>query len=56
MLTFWLYDVCTNILEPPLRALISDTIEVEHHPNANALFTAANGNQHVCVFVYLCCV
>merc|ERR1719242_1143529 len=43
VLSFWFLDISINIVQAPLRALVSDIIPSQHHTTANGVFGFANG-------------
>merc|ERR1719242_2028185 len=43
VLSFWFLDIAINIVQAPLRALVSDIIPPQHHTTANGVFGFANG-------------
>merc|ERR1719242_1644297 len=43
VLSFWFLDISINIVQAPLRALVSDIIPPQHHTTANGVFGFANG-------------
>eukprot|EP01083_Nonionella_stella_P078014 213288_1 len=43
IVSFWLLDISVNIVQAPLRALLTDIIPSEYHGTANALFGIERG-------------
>eukprot|EP01083_Nonionella_stella_P011661 33123_1 len=43
VVSFWFLDISINIVQAPLRALVSDIIPSKHHTTANGVFGFANG-------------
>ena len=43
IISFWFLDISTNVLQAPLRALLSDIIPIEYQSTANSIFGFEHG-------------